>query len=134
VDVKMLDVNKEEFWINGTYKFECIIVLIASMLETYMFRAVKLDVNTLDVNKEELWIKGTYKLDCTILLTADKLIVDILFAARVEIRHVDILASFKSEVEACRVIRFPAVVASGKAWVLITAHNVGVFGDTVMNP
>jgi hypothetical protein len=54
VDVKMLDVNKEELWINGTYKFECIIVLIASMLDTYMLRAVKLDVKMLDVNKEEL--------------------------------------------------------------------------------
>jgi hypothetical protein len=99
-----------------------------------MFPAVKLDVKTLDVINEELLMKGTYKLDCTILLTADKLIVDILFAARVEIRHVDILASFKSEVEACRVIRFAAVVASGKACVLTTAHNVDVFGDTVMNP
>jgi hypothetical protein len=99
-----------------------------------MFRAVKLDVNTLDVIKEELFINGTYRLDCTILLTAVKLIVDMLFAARVEMRHVDILASFKSDVEACRVIRFAAVVASGKAWVLITAHNVDVFGDTVMNP
>ena len=104
------------------------------MLETYMFRAVKLDVKILDVINEELFINGTYRLDCTILLTADKLMVDILFAARVEIRHVDILASFKSAVETCRVIRFPAVVASGKACVLTTAHNVDVFGDKVINP
>lgn len=79
-------------------------------------------------------MKGTYKLDCIILLTAVKLIVDILFAARVEIRQVDILASFKSEVDTCKVIRLPAVVASGKACVLTTAHSVDVFGDTVINP
>lgn len=93
-----------------------------------------MDVKILDVIKEELLMNGTYKLDCTILLTADKLIVDMLFAARVEIRHVDILASFKSEVETCRLIRFPAVVASGKACVFTTAHIVDVFGVTVINP
>ena len=96
--------------------------------------AVRVEVKMLDVIKEELLINGTYKLDCTILLTDVKLIVDILFAARVEILHVDILALFINELEECRVIRFAAVVESGKACVLITAHLVDVFGDTVINP
>jgi hypothetical protein len=92
------------------------------------------DVRILDVIKEELLMNGTYKLDCTILLTADKLIVDMLFAARVEIRAVDILASLKIAVFTVTFIRFAAVVASGKACVFTTAHNVDVFGVTVINP
>ena len=68
------------------------------------------------------------------MVSAEKFMVDMLLAFIVEIRDVDILASFKSEVETCRLIRFPAVVASGKACVFITAHIVDVFGDSVTDP
>jgi hypothetical protein len=123
VDAMMEDMNS---W--GAVKVD------AMMEDMKSCGAVRVEVKMLDVIKEELLINGTYKLDCTILLTDVKLIVDILFAARVEILHVDILASFINELEECRVIRFAAVVASGKACVLTTAHLVDVFGDTVMNP
>jgi hypothetical protein len=49
-------------------------------------------------------------------------------------RDVDILASIRNELEECRLIRFAAVVASGKACVLTIAHIFAVFGDTVINP
>jgi hypothetical protein len=49
VDVKTLDVIKEELLINGTYRLDCMSVLIACILETYIFPAVRVDVKTLDV-------------------------------------------------------------------------------------
>ena len=54
VDARMLDVCREELYIKGTYRLDCIIVLTADKLRVVIFLEVSVEAIMEDVWREEL--------------------------------------------------------------------------------